>query len=971
MTERRLAAILSADVAGFSRLMHADEPRTFAALKRHRAATDPVIAEHGGRIVSTAGDSVLAEFASAVEAVTAAREMQRRAAELDETAPESEAVVYRIGINLGDVMVDESGDLFGDGVNVAARLQALANPGGVWVSDIVYRSVRSAIDVPFVDQGEHKVKNIEHPIRVWALAETMSPSDPAPARTPLITVPVLVERAHELEAIARSLESVQGGRGTIALVTGEAGIGKTSLLRRFLADHLDGFELWWGTCDDLLTQRPLAPFADIADHIGGSLGAAVRTGTISSVVDALVQQLRSRRQPTVMVVDDAHWADDATLDVLKSLGRRIEGLQTLLAITVREEALEEPRFRFFLADLPREATLRIPLGPLTLEGVRQLAGDERRAEDVFRVTEGNPFFVTEVLGDPDATVPATVKDALLGKVARLGDEARAVVELVSVVPGQAERWLVETCLGDVDDALDECERARILEPSTLDVRFRHVLARRSVEDALPSSRRRRLHREVLDALVARSGDPARLVHHAENAGDIDALVQFAPAAARRAAEAGAPREAAGQFERALAHADRYPDAELAELLEEYAQVSYAVHPDTDKAVVAMRRAVDLRRALGDPTKLGAALRLLSRVAWWSARRAEAEEAAEEAVAVLEAIEPSPVLAMAYSNRSQLMMLKNDVEDAVLWGRKAIAMAERFDDPVILAHALNNVGTAEMYSGDEAGMEKLRKSIQVALAAGSHDDVCRGYQNLVSTYSSLRRYEEALRVVEDELTYAEEHEQFNFYHGALLERARVWMELGEWDRAEEDSRHIVERSGQLGLPAILSVSVLGRLGVRRGAPDAVTLLSEEWDRARRLGENQVMAPSAAAWAELAWLRPDHGDEARRVLEVVKPSLDLYGREWDRGEVQFWAWRSGLWQREYDEIAEPYALQMDGAWQAAAAAWEAIGCPYQRAVALLDGDRPALVEAESILDGLGARPALDLVRRRLAGSAPAAG
>src|SRR5215469_5334709 len=165
---RRLTAILAADVAGYSRLMGADEEGTHERLKAHRRElVDPKISEHSGRIVKTTGDGMLAEFPSVVDAVRCAAELQRAMIDRQAALPEDRRIRFRIGINLGDVIVEDD-DIFGDGVNVAARLEALAEPGGICVSRVVRDQVRDKLDFAFEDMGEHQVKNIARPVRVYA-----------------------------------------------------------------------------------------------------------------------------------------------------------------------------------------------------------------------------------------------------------------------------------------------------------------------------------------------------------------------------------------------------------------------------------------------------------------------------------------------------------------------------------------------------------------------------------------------------------------------------------------------------------------------------------------------------------------------------------------------------------------------------------------------------------------------------------
>ena len=168
--QRRLAAILAADVVGYSRLMERNEANTLSELKaRRKEVIEPLIIRHQGRVFKEIGDGLLVEFGSAVEAVECAAELQDAMAAANADVPEDRRIVMRIGVNLGDVMVEGS-DLFGDGVNVAARIEGLADPGGVAISDTVHEHVHSRIGVDFVDRGMHEVKNVERPVHVWALS---------------------------------------------------------------------------------------------------------------------------------------------------------------------------------------------------------------------------------------------------------------------------------------------------------------------------------------------------------------------------------------------------------------------------------------------------------------------------------------------------------------------------------------------------------------------------------------------------------------------------------------------------------------------------------------------------------------------------------------------------------------------------------------------------------------------------------
>jgi adenylate cyclase len=233
--ERHLAAIISADVEGYSRLMHADEEATMATLSAHRALVDELIDRHRGRIANTAGDSVLAEFASVLDAVHCAIEIQKTLANANEVQPEARSMRFRIGINVGDVMAKD-GDIFGDGVNVAARLEGLVKGGEICVSRGVRDYLRYRSGMVFEDLGEQLVKNIAHPVRAFRLRVADDPGGAAIARIEEITAP-----SDELATRATVSELSADSEAALELALWESvRDGSASELQTYLEQYPEG-----------------------------------------------------------------------------------------------------------------------------------------------------------------------------------------------------------------------------------------------------------------------------------------------------------------------------------------------------------------------------------------------------------------------------------------------------------------------------------------------------------------------------------------------------------------------------------------------------------------------------------------------------------------------------------------------------------------------------------------------------------
>jgi len=775
----------------------------------------------------------------------------------------------------------------------------------------------------------------------------------------------LLERDAALRALAEGLREAAGGDGRIALVSGEAGIGKTALMEGFLAPHRAEARTLVGRCDALFTPQPLGPLHDVALQTGGALLELIEsTAGRLAIFGAALRELQSGEKPTVLVFEDIHWADAATLDLLKYLGRRICSTATLIVLTYRDDELDASHPLWsVLGDLPSGAVRRVPLAPLSEAAVTRLARRAGRpADGMHAQTGGNPFCVTELLASPPGSIPVTVRDATLARALRLSPQARAVLELCAVVPNRVERWLLDDPAAPTANLIDDCVASGLILPQGDVMMFRHELAREAVESVLPPSRSRSLHADVLRRLLARGGSVpiARLVHHATLAGDVATVHRFAPEAARQASALGAHREAAAHYRTALEHAPTHDLEARATLLEGRAYECHLID-QVDDAVAAQETALDLRRQQGNLLKVGDNLRWLSRLAWIRGCGHEARQLALEAVQVLEQLPPGAELAMVYSTMSQLHMLAEDGPAALEWGQRALRIAEPLGLTETVVHALNNVGTAELLMGDLAGREKLERSLELALAHGMHEHAARAYVNLTNVALIARDYDRARQLIADGIAHMSNCDLDSWTMHPLSERSRVHLEQGLWREAEDDASAVV-RAAPMAITWLVAAVVLGSVRTRRGESGAEPLLDEARRRAWAAGEIQYIGPVAAARAEAAWLEGDNGRARDEVAAAYELAL-RHPEPWRLGELGLWLWRAGALDRPSEGMALPYRLEIGGDWQDAAAAWRQIGCPYEEALALITGDRAAQLRALEILTGLGAAPAAAMVRRLL--------
>ena len=755
------------------------------------------------------------------------------------------------------------------------------------------------------------------------------------------------------------------------LVAGEAGIGKSALVRRFSERHSGDARFLLGVCDPLLTPRALGPLHDIARQTGGRLATLLAAGSPrEQLFAALLDELDQPARAQVVVMEDAHWADEATLDLLVFLGRRMEQSRALLIVTYRDDELgvDHP-LRTVIGRLPPAAARRLLLEPLSEAAVAELARRAGRPTAGLReLTGGNPLLVTEVLAAADAGVPLTVRDLVLARFGGLPADAQQVVRLVAVVPTRAELWLLEQSLGPPSaPAVEVGVAAGLLVVGEEAVGFRHELLRQAVEDSLSTLARRELNRRVLEVLAAsteRQVDIARLAHHAREAGDTGAVLRYAPEAAKQAAAVAAHREAAGHYRAAIAHADRLPPPERADLLEGYSFQAYLAGLGKE-ALDARLAALQIREAEGSREQLGECLRWLSRLFWWAGRRREAEAAGARAIAVLETEPPGHQLAMAYSNQAQLDMLAYRSEAAMNWAGRAIELAQRLGDKETLTHALTNIGTARWTCGDQGGRDELERAFEVATAAGLEDHAARALVNLASGSVELRDYQHARGDLDRALAFTVQHDLVGYTQALTGVRASLRLDQGDWAGAEQDARaaraewepwrqgsdHSGGRAGGLG-PAAGTPRRPRRHrhaggGLRRGAcPREDCSGSDRWPRPRRArlaarGADRIAEEAASAF-ELAvqvrhpWYRRGAG------LLAVAGRCAAGGSGGRRRTVPVAAGRRLAGGRH---------------------AWRALGCAYERAQALAHGDGEAGRQALRLLDGLGASQAAHHLRRQL--------
>jgi DNA-binding CsgD family transcriptional regulator/tetratricopeptide (TPR) repeat protein len=766
----------------------------------------------------------------------------------------------------------------------------------------------------------------------------------------------LLERQPQLGALHGYAAEARVGDGRLVLIGGEAGVGKSSLVEE-LERELPGWRWYVGACDGLFTPRALGPLRDIVLQTGGALADLVAGADREEVFTGLLDHLRDG-PPTVLVVEDVHWADEATLDLLRYAGRRLRGVPVLLLVTYRDDEGNDS-LRIALGDLSTQrATRRIDVPPLTESAVEALVREAGLdAAEVHGLTGGNPFFVGEVAAWGSKGVSPSARDAVLARIGRLDDRGRQCAWVAALMGAEVDVDLLAAVDDDLPDALDDLVVSGVLVEDDGRLRFRHEITRLTVEQDVPGHRRQAVHATLLAALEARhESDPARLAHHAEGAGDRAAVMRLAPLAGRQAAELGAHREAAQQYLRARRFCDDTDDALVAGICGDLA-VEQSLADAWDEAAVSAQKALDRWQKVGDTRREGATLAFLSRV-MWRLCRPEEHEYAVQAVAVLEPLGDTPELARAISVLAMASRNVGDGDRSRELSVRAEGLATKLGMDAVVSEALL---TRALVTDS---LDDLGRGLDVALAARAHEQAGAAYGYLQACWTGRRDFPRAERYFQEGLPYCDDHD-ITTWSSCLRAHRGVWLlHQGRFREAGEIARRVLAVRVISPENRMAPLETLGTVLARRGEHDeAAAYLDEAVANAERSQLPGWTLEALVPRAEARWLAGDD-DGAREDIRAMATARDAYG-PWEAGRVQTLARRLGLPPVEPPrDFPAPYELSLAGDWRAAGAAFDEVGCPFDAGLALFDsGTEEGLREALDRFVALGASSAADRARRAL--------
>jgi DNA-binding CsgD family transcriptional regulator len=768
----------------------------------------------------------------------------------------------------------------------------------------------------------------------------------------------LIERDGLLASLQQHFEDISDGEGHCVLISGEAGIGKTALVKAFCKKQSDECSIYQGACDALFTPRPLAPLYDILWQVNKERWPTSPSSEERSALFAnFFQELSAKKGKLLIVFEDIHWADEGTLDFIKFFARRIYQLPCLFILTYRDDEIHSRHpLRNVLGQLPPDSFTKLMVTPLSKQAVVEMATHKGYSgEDVYSISGGNPFYVNEILASYSPGVPDNIKDSILSVYERQKEGTKNAWQIWSVMPEGLEVDRVAKLKSALGKAIDHCFAISVILVQSGKVVFKHELYRRTIEESLTLFKRMELNKMMLELFLdsfEEKGEIERILHYAKNANEKKLVVKYAPAAAQKAALIGAHMEASKLYLTAIDYFEGNDTNQLAKFYEAYAYECYLSN-QIKEAIGFTEKVLDLWKEEADVEKTGDSLRFLSRLWWFDGNGKNAEDFAWQAIEVLKDQPASLTKAMAFSNMSQLKMLSNEPAECMLWGEKAIAMANELGNEEILCHALNNVGSVQMFihSSEQKGIAMLQQSLDIALRNGYHEHAARAYANLASVAVKLKNYAFARKTLDDGIHYCEEGDLNSWGFYVLSWKARLNLETGNWTEAFNIADNLLKNENQPAIIKITALIVVAKVLMRKGDKDVLALLLEAKSRSFKTMELQRVIPSMAALLEYEWLTGKTIIE-QEDIEQTTVLMQQTGIDLEKNEFAFWMKKAGRHFVQGKEIAEAYDASSEAKAFKAASIWEKTGCLYEQALVLFEGKEDDKRKAITIVQDLGA-------------------
>ncbi len=769
----------------------------------------------------------------------------------------------------------------------------------------------------------------------------------------------LIERDDFLTLLHNGFKKIDSEEeGHSFFIMGEPGIGKTSLTKAFLNQVEKKSVQYVGACDSLFTPRPLAPLYDLALQM-----KADWTNSIESIVSRtelftkFVYELSDKSRTVVLVFEDIHWADEATLDFIKFFGRRIGRTKCMFIVTCRDNDFgKQHSLRSVLADLAPDTFTRIQLTPLSRQSVFKLANEKGYdAEEVYHISEGNPFYVTEILASYSPGVPENIKDAILSVYDCQEEGTKNAWQIFSIIPEGLEVNRFAIIKASWDEAMDHCFALKIIVVNNNKIIFKHELYRRTIESSLSPFKRIALNKKLLELLLIsfeEAGEIERILHYAKNANDNKLVVKYAPLAARKAASVGAHIESAKLYLTAIEYAEGDDMDQLVEFYEAYAYECYLTG-QIKSAIIYQGKALKIWQKKNKIEKIGNSMRFLSRLWWYEGNHNNAMSFGKQAVEILENQPLSKAKAMAYSNMSHLKMTLDLPDECAFWGEKAIAIARELNDEETIAYNLSSMGTVLMLREQslQKGLELLQESLAIAVKNSYHERIAYAYNEMGSNGVTIKDYPFAKKMLDEGINYCEENDIYSLKLYMLKWKARAYLETGNWNEAYQIAEMLLRNENLLPVVKIGALAVVATIKIRRGDPDLLPLLLEAKTKAFETMELLSIVPVFMALLEYEWITGKVFIESEMLDQTIN-NFTRFENFSKKSRFYFWLRKARKEYLKNKGKYNGYDVSDTAIAKEEATLWEKLGCAYEQALALFEGNEDDKRKALSILQQLGA-------------------
>lgn len=757
-----------------------------------------------------------------------------------------------------------------------------------------------------------------------------------------------------MASLQQHFEQASEGEGHCILLSGEAGIGKTALVKEFCKLLSNTCAIYQGACDDLFTPRPLAPLYDVLWQVNKERWTVPPSHEERSVLFTnFFQELSTKKSNLLIVFEDMHWADEGTLDFIKFFVRRLGQLPCLFILTYRDSETNLTRpLRNVLGELPPDSFTKMALTPLSKHAVEEMATQKGyNGEDVYKISGGNPFYVNEILASYSPGVPEKIKNSILSVYERQKEGTRNAWEIWSIMPDGLEVEYVPRVKSSW--VISNCFAIGVIIIKNGKVVFKHELYRRTIEESLTSFKKIELNKKMLELFLETfeaKGEIERILHYAKNANEKDMVVKYAAAAAGKAASTGAHKEASKLWLTAIEYVEGKDIKQLTEFYEAYSYECYLSN-QIKEAISFTEKVLDIRKKETDIDEITECLCFLSRLWRIEGDRKNAERFAAQAIELVKELQsPSMAKSLAYSNISEIKMLYDNQAEYTPREESTIEIATESGNEKMLCRAMNAFGALQMLipGSEDKGIALLQQCLEIALKNGYYEHAAATYANLAGTALRIKKYELASRTLEAGILYSEER-GLSFWNAYLLsQKAKLELEKGNLPEAWKIADNLLKNENQPHVIKITTLNVLARIAMRRG-DDALALLPEVKTMSFAMMEPQRVIAAMATLFEYEWLTGKTVIE-KDDIEQTSALIPINGMDVEKSELTFWMLKAGRHFVLQNEIAGHYDVSSEQKVMKAAAFWEQSGCPYEQALVLFEGNEDEKRKAIAIVQDL---------------------